>query len=892
MHIEMSIAKFEPGRPNIALVERPRLLAKLDDALTRKLALVVAPPGFGKSTIMHQWYDELDKRGIFCAWLNLSEDEGDPQQFISSIVLALAFAGLPVNELEVGAQNGFADSSIRSISVSLNRLLRQYSKQIVLSLDDYHLAEISQINALLVGLLQGLPDNVTIVVNSRKLPSIDAPVLIAEGAAIEIGPSQLRLTADETQEMLGDLVDASNLQGIYEKTEGWPIAIQLARVQIAANPDSTITATNSGGLIAEYLTGQVLSGVDDDIREFLLNISVLDRFSPMLVDHIRGRTDSWSLLHRLQAITPLLIPLDSQGDWFRLHHLFAEYLFDRLRGEYPERVSEVCLAAAHWYQSNEEPLLAVKYAAQAGDYKTCTEWILAAGGWKIILTDSIGQLRGMLRYIPSKVTAEEPRMLLARAYLHCKDGELIEARELFDLAVTEAGDVNEHEYADILANPKALVERDVCVVGALVKLYVESDGWERILFDKEGDAFSSQAADPLEAGTLMCEATLVSFAKGDLGRAENCLGLAFRSMRASGSVLGLNYCYIHAAVLAFHKADFEAATAHISRANELAENNFGSDSGLTHLANVLQYVLKYWQGEIGVDDLQPFSEKLSYLEEFDGWAEVYILGLDAAYHLALKNEELAFAGELLNRFRNVAEKRGLVRLEQFVKILTLDFERKTAKADATEKLDVELLAWFRNLDLNQQPLDWFSYCVALEKFGPVNMDEYPEIANAAKSACSFIERHSIQFQSIRLGAAFASNFDKENPDQKALDELKEAVILASRQKFIEPFLNPDLTAPLRHVRDALRADEKEIISGDFAIRLLDTLNASRTAGILSPREQEILELLASGLSNRQIAKNLELTENTVKYHLKKIFYKLGVNKRTQAISASQSLGLL
>ena len=910
--VAMSGSKFQPGRPNIALVKRKRLIDALDKALDQKLAFVIAPPGFGKSTLLQQWYDELKERGILCAWLNLDAAECDPNLFLSQIVLSVADAGVDVAELEVGAQNGFADSPLRSVLATFVRVLNRYNKKIVLTLDDYYLADCEQTNSLVKQLIREAPDKFTLVINSRLLPALDAPSLIAAGNATEIGPDLLRLTIEEAAELLGDAVRAEDTESIYDKTEGWPVAVQLAKVQISARPDVPIGAASSSGLIAFYLTEQVLSSIDDEIRQFLLSVSVLDRFSTDLADVIRGEKDSWRLMRRLQPFSAFLIPLDEEGTWYRLHHLFSEYLLGALRDEAAQRIPEIQMSASKWYEENGETLSAVRYAAAAEAYDECVRIILDAGGWKIILTVGIGHLRSLLRLVPKKIIHAHPRMLIARAYLHCKDGEIAEARQLYDLAAAfregnsdamlqrDAASVgtminlyDEKEGWDKGPSlPDGVLSRDLSVVGTLINGYSEEAGWDAAPGVDDDNQSLMVAFDELEAGTMTCEAVVIAFARGDMHAAEGHLRTAFQLMRKSGSVLGLNYCYLHAAVLALYEADFSAAEAHINRAMELAENNFGSDSGLKHIAMVLSYALKFWMGDVDPDELQEFSQTLSYIEEYDGWTEIYVLGLDAAYHFAVRCGEMTFAAQLIERFVSVAETRDLGRLMRFTEIVNLDFATRRDRQDQQLLLQERIVAWMQTIDLDTTPLNWLCFTAALEKTAAHQLADRSLITSLAKKSRGFCAQNGAKFFQVRLGIAIAQAHARFGDAEAGRQELAGALKLASRQKIAGLFLHPELGILLRQVRDELRADEKEVISANFATGILDRLRASKASSILSAREQEILDLVARGLSNKQIANTLELTENTVKFHLKNVFSKLSVNKRTQAIAVGQRLGLL
>jgi len=879
------VSKLSANRPNIDLVARSRLLDTLDSALVRSIALIVAPAGFGKSTVLQQWQDQLVQKNIKSAWLNLDTDDGDAHQFLSYLVMAIAHAGIDVAELEVGARNGFSDSPVRSIITSLMRRLQEAAENCVLILDDYHLAETDVLNDILKTLIREAPITFTLVVNSRTMPMLDVPAHVAAGDALEIGPAELRLTKQETLEVLAPEIDEEGATDIYQETEGWPVAVQLARVKKQTGRSQPVQTSASSGLVASYLTDQVLSEIDDDVREFLLSISVLDRFNPELANAVRDQKDSWQFLDKLQPLTALLIPLDSEDNWFRLHHLFAEYLRETLRKTDPDRIVDIYNKASSYYAAKGSIVEAVRYASQAENYDACVDMILETGGWKIILTKGIGYLRNLLRFIPDHVLKQHPRLILARAYLHCKDGEPVQALTLLDSAGLKNRGIDQKD-----------ISVDQVVVGSMVNLYTERWDWGGYRIEIDRREPHLETIGYLEAGTLKCEEVVLQFAMGDINEASRLLRQAFTYMRQSGSVLGLNYCYLHAAIAALYEAEFDIAEANIKRALELAESNFGSDSGLKHIAIILDYALKVWRGQAVKEDLEPFSETLSFIEEHDGWTEIYTIGLDAIFHLARQYGENEFANDIADRFLKVAEFRALDRLEHFTQTIKMEAERALGHDQAAMVMRDRLQKWCLEVDPQQDRYIWHMYFLAAVYL----YNDGRKLDDAAKTimakADQVISRVASPCHIVRFNLAYARLLKRDGQNQLASEKIIAALKMAARQKMAGPFLlDEDIIKSMRDIRQDLRANEDELMTVNFITEILATHQAMRpkaSEALLSNREQEILEQVALGKSNKEIARKLELTENTVKFHLKNIFLKLAVNKRTQAIVAAQNLGLL
>lgn len=876
--------KFEPSRPKIDLVDRERLLELLDAATDRKLALVVAPAGFGKSTLLCQWFEQRASNDTKMAWVSLDQNDGDASQFLSNITISLAYAGLDLGDLEIGARNGFSDSTTSNILIHLMKKIQNIKSPSVLVLDDYHRVSSVEVDNIIKIIIRDMPDNFTIVINSRIIPSIDIPILVASGDAIEIPPVLIRLTKEETRIALGDKVSNEDCDEIFDQTEGWPVAVQLARVQKHARPNAPLQKASSSNLVASYLTNQVLSTVDDDVREFLLTVSTLEQFNPELSNAVMERNDSWRLIEKLEPLTALLIALDIEGNWFRLHHLFAEYLRETLRKESPTKLEPILKNASAWYVQQGFLIEAVKYASFAGDFENCEELILKAGGWKIILTEGIGVLRALIRLMPEHIVSSSARLLVARAYLHCKEGEYHEARGLLDASILLRSDIDAEAY-----------DRDHKVIESLIHAYEDKNSWA-INNAKDDIDEIARNFDSLEAATLICQYTLIYFSIGDMSRTDNAIRQAFKYMRVSGSVLGLNYCYIHAGVAALYRAEFDLAQANISQALELSESNFGSDSGLKHLAQVLNYSLNVWTGQASKDDIDDFSRVLSYIEEYDGWAEIYLVGLDAAYHLAEQCADYEFANDVINRFLIVSRNRQLGRLELFCNTLAMRAASRHGYKKDAQDLSNPIKEWVARGNPTKEPRDWQTYVLAASTLSITRLMSAGLAMEALRLAGEHCENNELLLHKIRLLVAKSIAIRQNGRHDESQKIMISALRFAARQKILGPFLCDDIMRKfLKEIRGYLKSHDEDLILINFVAQILNRMHELRprpVSEILSAREYEILEQLAMGQANKDIARRFELTENTVKFHLKNLYAKLDVNSRTQAIAAANKMKLL
>lgn len=877
-------SKFMPSRPNVSLVDRTRLVERLEAGVATKAVFLVAPAGFGKSSLLYQWYASKDASGDIYGWLSLDESDVAPEQFLSYVTLALAAAGADLDQFEAAARNGFSDSRPKVVLSSLMRRIAALAHKCVLILDDMHLAASPETDALLEQMIREAPENFSLVLNSRVPPAIDVASFVAAGDAIQIGAEQLRLTQEESWAALGSEIPESLALEIFELTEGWPVAVQLARVKKQAQPNVALKPQVSSGLIASYLTRQVLNSLEDDVREFLLEMSVLEQFNAPLADAVRGTRNSLAMLRELDTINALLVPTGARGGWIRLHHLIAEYLRETLFAEAPNRAIEIYQAASRWFESEGQLIPAVRYARLAEDNALVERLILDAGGWSIILTEGINVMRTLLRLVPEMQFSGSPRLMLAKAYLLCKDGKYQEARGLLDASQALRSTGGEELY-----------QRDRRLVGAMLGAYEDTREWtlETARRDMPGQL---DEWTPLEAGTLLCEAVIALFSTGELDRAEVNLELAFREMRQSGSVLGLNYCYLHAATLALYRGKFDLAKANTTQALELAENNFGSDSGLKRMAQVMEFAIRTWSGETDQGDIDAFSQALAHIENNDGWCEIYLVGLDAAFAASEQHGDLATAAEICDRMLRLAQRRNLTRLERQAKILKLRAAYLRGHAQEVTRLAGEVSEWVSSHDLKTAARDWQNHLMATSNLAIARAMSLSVAASAVRRAIADAQERGARLFAIRVLVAEALLLWQLDKQDNSVARLREALVIAAPERAFGPFIGLEpITAILAGVKSDLSLNQESILLLNFVSQVTKHRRAVRPLSdnsLLSAREQEILEQLASGRANKEIARRFELTENTVKFHLKNIYAKLGVNSRTQAIAKARDSQLI
>src|SRR5215472_1879439 len=363
-HDVLLATKLHLPRPRPGFVPRPRLVSRLDEGLDRGLVLVCAPAGYGKTVALADW---ARRGGRPVAWLSLDAGDNDPVRFWRYVVAAVGLARPGVAGRLLPLFGPPPPSSFDGpVTALINELAAQPGDgEAVLILDDYHLIDAGPVHESLLLLAEHLP------------PGLRLGRLRARGQLAELRAAELRFTADEAAALLqqaaegaGTTLSDADVAALTARTEGWAAGLQLAGLSLRGQADTAgFVAAFSGGhrFVLDYLAGEVLDHLDGQVRDFVLETSVLERLSGELCDAVTDRTGSQALLERVERAGLFLVPLDEVRGWWRYHHLFAGLLRARLQAGRPARVAALHRAAAAWHQEHDLADDAVRHALAAGD---------------------------------------------------------------------------------------------------------------------------------------------------------------------------------------------------------------------------------------------------------------------------------------------------------------------------------------------------------------------------------------------------------------------------------------------------------------------------------------------------------------------------------------------
>lgn len=891
-HLLLVPAKLTPPQPLGSWVRRERLLALLGPAPQAPLTLLVAPAGYGKSTLAAQWLLQAPgPRSSPLAWLTLDEHDQDPARFLAYVAGAIERAA---RGTLVASRGLLAAPTPPPLQVLLQALLVDLSAIVgglTLVLDDYHAVAAAPIHQACAYLLRNLPPACRLVIISRVDPPLALARLRAERQVAELRAAELRFTDAETLAMLTALgvpgVDAALLASIQRQTEGWAVALQLAALAKLDAPAGELGAHQAARQITEYLADEVFARQPPAMQTALLLLALPDRFCAGLCAALFG-TPADTLraeeqLEQLLRANLLLAPIDDERQWFRFHHLFRDLLLHRLRISLSaEAIGELHLVAARWLADNGQLEEAVRHFLAASAEDAAADLVE-----RLLIPETGRQVSGApphywLQLLPAELVARRPGLALIAARL-----------AVFRMDMAETTARLAHVDA-LLARPEAA--RDIPLwptfmadVTALqgVLCYWQGRPAETIRHIRSALAQGPTAALAAQA---MMQLGLAYVASGDYAQAVRLLeeGLPEVTERLdSYHTLCRPACLTIVHQMAGHlDAQQRAAQELYDAARACAADDIWQGYAAVSLGTVAYERDDLDAAARHFDALVSRKYKASYPGYMSGLnALALIAGArgDHATAAAYAREALAFADEvgggfLQNQALGCAVQAALAGGDVAAAL--------QAAARIRPDLHLGLSVVFEQPRLSQAR--------ALIAAGDTTSLALAEMILA--DCLAEIEPLRNTRPLIRALAMRALLAQARRRSSEARADLRRAVDLAEPQGFLRTLLD---LGPALHLPLADLAEERP--ASAFLLRLLAAARlpaphrqapAVAILEPLTPREHEILALLARRWSDREIADHLMIAPNTVRKHTSTIYQKLGVGDRREAVAVAASLGLL
>src|SRR6266480_3044783 len=420
-----------PLRPNV--VSRPRLIERLNEGLLRKLTLISAPAGFGKTTLISAWVKGIERP---TAWLSLDEGENDPARFLTYLVAALQTIAAHIGEGVLGVLQSPQPPPTEAILTALLNEITTLPDHFVLVLDDYHLIDAKPVDMALTYLVEHLPPQMHLVIATREDPQLPLARLRAQGQLIELRAVDLRFTPSEAAEFLNQVMglnlSAQDIAALEDRTEGWIVGLQLAALSMQGHQDVPGFIRAFAGdhrYIVDYLVEEVLQRQPEPVRSFLLQTAILDRLNGPLCDAVTSQEEGNARLEALERGNFFVVPLDDKRHWYRYHHLFAEVLSAQLLAEQPHQVATLHRRASEWYEQHGSVADAIRHALAAEDFARAADLVeLAVPDMRRSRQEAT--VLGWLKALPDELVRARPVLSVHYAGTLLASGELegVEAR--------------------------------------------------------------------------------------------------------------------------------------------------------------------------------------------------------------------------------------------------------------------------------------------------------------------------------------------------------------------------------------------------------------------------------------------------------------------------------
>jgi LuxR family transcriptional regulator, maltose regulon positive regulatory protein len=898
--------KLRPSQGRPKLVARPQLTAMLERESGRKLTLISAPAGFGKTTLLVDWLRGREDGDQSVAWVSLDEGDNDPVRFLTYLVAALRrTVGEGFGEGVLAALRSPEPPRMEAVLGAFVNELDDLPGEVAVVLDDYHVIDSEAVHGVASFLLEHLPPNVHLVISSRIDPPLQLSRLRTRNQMTELDAAHLTFTSEEAASFLNTVMglelSAEDVAMLEERTEGWIAGLQLAALSMRDRKDvpGFIKAfSGSHRDVLDFLAEEVLRRQPERVQEFLLETSMLDHLTGPLCDALTSRSDGQEMLERLERENLFVVPLDEERRWYRYHHLFADFLRTRLERQSPERVSEQHCQAAAWYEQDGLISEAVGHALAAEDHERAAD-LIEQGIAEMWRRGEVMTLLGWLEVLPEGAKRRRPRLLLEHATALMVVGRLDEVEPLLREAEHAAGGSRADSVGDQVDTGEAH-RRYVLGYVATIR------AWRTVrLGDPQGAIELARQALALLPEDDSRSRNIAAFSlagayqdAGDLAAAS----AVFAEISERGLAAGHDYMALgamaHQAELQMARGRLREAELILQRALQLAAERGGASLHATGEVHVTVGQLSYEWNDLdsAAHRLKEGMELARRISRFDTLVDAYI----ALSRVQRARGDVEGTLEATQEADRLAQRSGVG--EEIVKAAVWKARLHLTMGDlATAAIEQDRATGVSGrVPHSVQDIERIGLARLL-----VAREEHDEALEMLARLREAAEASGKTGKAIEILALEAVALQAKGEKEQAVGILARALALAEPEGYVRTFADEGspMAALLSEVLDAKQRGRLVPDVPAYYLRKLsaalerDASSAAAPAGgelrePLSERELEVLALLAAGKSNRQIASELFVALSTVKTHIKNIYGKLDVRNRMQAVSRARELNLL
>jgi LuxR family transcriptional regulator, maltose regulon positive regulatory protein len=895
--------KLHLPAPPSRFVQRPHLIQRLNEGLDagRRLTLVSAPAGFGKTTCVSAW---LDRAGLGpLTWLSLDPADDDPGRFFTYLAAALGKIYPTLGDAVAAFTHPAQLPPAEVLWNTLVNALTEFPGRFLLVLDDFHLIQDAYILQVMEKLVANLPPSLHLVLLAREDPGLPLARLRAHNQLTEIRAQDLRFTTPEAgaflNEVMGLCLSAADITVLEDRTEGWIVGLQLAGLSIRDRADpSGFIATLSGShrYILSYLTEEVLSRQPQEIQDFLLQTSILEKLTGDLCDAVTLRADSGALLERLLAANLFLVPLDDEQRWYRYHHLFADLLAKRLKQtQAVSAIQELHSRASDWLAQNDALDEAIQHALAGKDYDRAIPWVEGVAR-AMMFTGRVNDLRSWLDALPQQAFEAHLHLKIYRVWLDLMQGRM----DLSEPALLKMDTI----LRGLPPSPENDILRKEMIV--ILSRWVALAGNTSRAIRTSLEALDFLPEEDHASRSRIYSALCIAYgAQGDVEKADaayrECLRLAHLS---ANYTLSAHTTMLRGMWQGYYGKLHEAARLYQSIIDLGAQTGqkifYPAGQGLIGLASLY---LEWCQLERAEKALQ------------EGMALCMQAGLDGYFNGCILKSRLRQArGDLTGALDEIlALEKAAPRSDTFTfAVRQIQVRLALGDVDGASRLTMPFLGalsggpGFGEGGPPVLVIEPFQAILGRVYLAQGEFEKALQALDRLQATAEPAGRFGNLLEALLLKALVLQKQDQDGSSLQAIACLSRALILAEPEGYCLLFVEAGRPlAPL--LRGVLVAPNTTARISGYAHMLLERISDEGNitpepiASIpppddliepLTDRELDVLRLIAAGLKYEEIAAALFISLNTVRTYVKGIYAKLDVNNRSKAIAQAHLYKLI
>ena len=879
-----------PPRPD--QVQRPRLIGQLNQGISRKLTLVSAPAGFGKTTLLSEWIAQSD---MPIAWISLDNSDCDPVQFTHYLIATLRNIHPDIGETALSQLQSSQRPPVESVLISLIQEVTELAEELIIVFDDYHAIDTDNIHKLIKILLDFLPTQVHLVISSRVDPPLPLARLRASKQLSELRTAHLCFTDDEAAAFFNQIMDlhlsSEDISVLESRTEGWIAGLQLAAISMQGREDISSFIQSFAGddrHIVDYLVEEVLNLQTEPVQNFLLQTSILNRLSEPLCKFVTGEKGSQEILDELERANLFIVPLDDKRHWYRYHHLFAELLQQRLRLSEGDLVNALHKKASRWYQDQGIIDEAVNHAFEAHDYEQAAQLI---GEYVKYTWEYDARMSIWHKKLPLEFIRKDPELSFFNAWMIEKSGQYDVAEEHLDATeqlISAQLDETSKKTTDSLPEKFDVLRGKIAAIRANIALY-RNDTPAVVRFAEKAMKLLQHRKSSWGNHTANILGQAFFF-REELGKANQI----FKDVANEGKLSGDYFSYLKGrlgvASILRSRGDLPGAIEIYKELYQIAE-----ERGLLQ-SPMIGWLYLNWGKILGYQNY--INEALQYIQQglnLSKPANDAAMTGEGHFNLVavlLTKGDLVAAEAIIEKTETLAEQTGMPLL------IVNSLETLKVRIWLDKGSLKPALKWMAQ---QKTPEDGKSGYLPFPKrmlfsrilFADGKTDNSLELL---KPLAKIFKGRNWAIEQIEVLLIRSKIYQSRGELSEAISLLQKAVALAEPGGIISIFVDegPSIAELLQMLleenTDIPRAFVNKVLSAFRLTKLMKTDDGIFER--LSERELEVLRLIASGLPNKTITEELFISLSTVKTHIRNIYSKLDVNSRTQAAAKAKDLDLL